>query len=99
MHWRNRLFLTFESLTLHLFFLDSVKQCGTTIHLLVTRLHETYFEWFHELNNFKVVVRFNTLTLHVHDRLFYYQELIYTISSTNRDLIFLYLICYYCCKH
>ena len=26
MHWQNRLFLTFESLTLHLFFLDSVKQ-------------------------------------------------------------------------
>jgi len=27
MHWQNRLFLTFESLTIHLFFLDSVKQC------------------------------------------------------------------------
>ena len=27
MHWQNRLFLTLESLTLHLFFLDSVKQC------------------------------------------------------------------------
>ena len=27
MHWQNRLFLTFESLTLYLFFLDSVKQC------------------------------------------------------------------------
>ena len=27
MHWQNRLFLTFESLTLHLIFLDSVKQC------------------------------------------------------------------------
>jgi len=27
MHWLNRLFLTFESLTIHLFFLDSVKQC------------------------------------------------------------------------
>ena len=26
MHWQNRLFLTFESLTIHLFFLDSVKQ-------------------------------------------------------------------------
>jgi len=27
MHWQNRLFLTFESLTIHLFFLDNVKQC------------------------------------------------------------------------
>jgi len=27
MHWKNGLFLTFESLTIHLFFLDSVKQC------------------------------------------------------------------------
>jgi len=27
MHWQNRLFLTFDSLTLQLFFLDSVKQC------------------------------------------------------------------------
>ena len=27
MHWQNRLCLTFESLTIHLFFLDSVKQC------------------------------------------------------------------------
>ena len=27
MHWQNQLFLTFESLSLHLFFLDSVKQC------------------------------------------------------------------------
>ena len=27
MHWQNWLFLTFESLTIHLFFLDSVKQC------------------------------------------------------------------------
>ena len=27
MHWQNRLVLTFESLTIHLFFLDRVKQC------------------------------------------------------------------------
>ena len=27
MHWQNQLFLTFESLTIHLVFLDSVKQC------------------------------------------------------------------------
>jgi len=27
MHWQNRLFLTFESLTIHLIFLNSVKQC------------------------------------------------------------------------
>jgi len=27
LHWQNRLFLTFERLILHLFFLDSVKQC------------------------------------------------------------------------
>ena len=27
MHWQNWLFLTFESLTIHLFFLDSLKQC------------------------------------------------------------------------
>ena len=27
MHWENRLFLTFESRTIHSFFLDSVKQC------------------------------------------------------------------------
>ena len=27
MHWQNRVFLTFESLTLHFLFLDSVKQC------------------------------------------------------------------------
>ena len=27
MHWQNQLFLTFESLILHCFFLDSVKQC------------------------------------------------------------------------
>ena len=27
MHWQNQLFLTLQSLILHLFFLDSVKQC------------------------------------------------------------------------
>ena len=40
MHWQNRLFLTFESLAIHLFFLDSVKQCylQTTKHALSVRI-------------------------------------------------------------
>jgi len=50
MHWQNRLFLTFESLTLHLFvFLDSVKQC-----YLQTKKHAvTSSEFVHSITCYK----------------------------------------------
>ena len=49
MHWQNRLFLTFESLTLHLFFLDSVKQyyLQTKKHAVTTseRVHSITYQY------------------------------------------------------
>ena len=48
MYWQNRLFLTFESLTLHLFFLDSVKQCylQTKKHAVTSSEHAHSITWY-----------------------------------------------------
>jgi len=48
MHWQNRLFHTFESLTLHLFFLDSVKQCylQTKKHAVTTSERAHSITWY-----------------------------------------------------
>ena len=48
MHWQNRLFLTFESLTLHVFFLDSVKQCylQTKKHALTSSERAHSITWY-----------------------------------------------------